>query len=109
MTFLAMTTKYDSVTYYASSDCLERLTEHYGDRLEGMTAQDKLALLATLAGFLADDSEDYGLYAAAGDCGLRASDEFYVAIAILEPITPNDALSLQIAIANQLKDHVYAQ
>ncbi|GAQ00124.1 hypothetical protein [Leptolyngbya sp. NIES-2104] len=103
-----MATKYDSVTYYASSDCLVKLTEQYGDRLERMSSADKLALLATLAGFLADDSEDYGLYAASEDCGLRASDEFYVALAILDRVTPNDALSLQIAIANQLKDGVYA-
>ena len=104
-----MATKYDSVTYYASSGCLTSLTEHYGDCLEHLTAQDKLALLATLAGFLADDSEEYGLHAASEDCGLRVSNEFYVALAILEPVTPNDALSLQIAITNQLKDHVYAQ
>lgn len=104
-----MPTKYDSVTYYASSECLSNLCERYGDRLERLTSQDKLALLAVLATWLSEDDYDYTLANAYSDFSGTGSIEFPFVLEILDKnITPGDALSLQIAISNQLKDGAYA-
>ena len=104
-----MTTKYDLVAYYASSECLSDLCERYGDKLERLTSQDKLALLAVLAIWLSEDDHDYTLANSYNDFPGTGSIEFPFVLEMLdESVAPDDALSLQIAIANQLKDGVYA-
>lgn len=90
-----------------------KLTETCGDYLEKITSSDKLALIAVLAAWLANDDEAYGFPEAMQECQMTVSEHFYLYVAILaDPenhITPDDALNLIAALTAQLKGKVYAE
>ncbi len=54
-----MPTQQSLITYqaYASSDCLDRLVERFGDYLEGLSAIDKLDLIGSLAFWQSADTD----------------------------------------------------
>jgi hypothetical protein len=86
-----------------------RLTELYGDCLEQINSNDKLALISVLAMWLAEDDADYELINAMNDCNMTASPNFAEYVRVLKRISPDDALSLIAALTAQLKEKVFAQ
>ncbi|MBD1842136.1 hypothetical protein H6F89_01655 [Cyanobacteria bacterium FACHB-63] len=103
-----------SVGYYGVSfdSPAYKLTEIWGDRLEQINSGDKLALIAVLAGWLAEDDEAYDIPQAVENCRMCCSESFYLYVSLLasreHPLTPDDALSLIAALTVQLKAKVYA-
>lgn len=85
-----------------------KLAELYGDCLEQINSNDKLALISVLAMWLAEDSEDYALHHAEDDCPMTASPQFADYIWELREITPDDALNLIASLTAQLKGKVFA-
>ncbi len=99
-----------STLFYTSSDGVTLLTGYYGDRLEKLTANDKLGLIAILAMWLAHDEEDYNLGAASIDVAhlMSLEDDVYHAVALLEDLDPKDAQSLMSALIEQVRFGVFA-
>lgn len=86
-----------------------KLTEVYGDYLEKISSGDKLALIAVLSMWLANDDEDYALHHAQDECPMTASDQLTDYIWELREMTPDDALNLIAALTAQLKGKVFAE
>ena len=86
-----------------------KLTAIVGDWYENMTSGDKLALIAVLSMWLAEDDESYALHHAEDECPMTASNQFTDYIWELREITPDDALNLIAALTAQLKGKVFAE
>ena len=117
--------KTDLVSYQASKMTapLKQLISDYGDCLELLTAEEKLHLLAILALWqaldteLSEDSdtqdsldcEAYRLADAIKDYPPEVSGDVLAALKCLESVEVGSVLDLMVAIANQLRDGVFAE
>ncbi|MBD1847632.1 hypothetical protein H6F89_30390 [Cyanobacteria bacterium FACHB-63] len=90
-----------------------KLANVCGDYLEKIPSQDKLALIALIAAWVANDDESYGFPEAMQSCDMTVSENFYLYVAILadpeDHISPDDALSLVAALTAQIRSGVYAR
>jgi hypothetical protein len=116
-----MPTQQSLITYqaYASSDCLDRLVERFGDSLEGLTAIDKLDLIGSLAFWQSADTEHQhtdqpsirlGEYLGIHhELQIATSRELDEALEILADCSDGDAMTLLVTLPCQLRDGVYAE
>ena len=116
-----MTTKESLITYQTSqlTTCLSRLVAEFGDRLELLTAIDKLDLIGVLSFWQSSDtqreqsdmqsiglSEYLGMNSDLQLCTSRQLDE---ALVILKDLSDQDTLDLLVALVHQLRDGSYAE
>ncbi len=116
-----MPTKESLITYQASqfTPCLSRLVNEFGDRLEKLTAIDKLDIIGTLSFWQSTDSDHaqselppIGLSEYLGmnsDLQLCTSRKLDEALVILQDLTDQDTLDLLVALVCQLRDGSYAE
>jgi hypothetical protein len=119
--FSIMATKESQITYqsYASSECLDRLIEKFGDRLESLTAIDKLDLIAIFGFWQSCDTEQsqselppIGLTEYLGlnhELQVGTSRQLDEALEILDGCSDADALTLLVTLPCQLRDGVFAE
>ncbi|MUG98922.1 hypothetical protein F7734_44165 [Scytonema sp. UIC 10036] len=100
----------NTLQYYTSSDCLERLTERFGDQLELLDRMQKLQLRAILTHFILGRetmSDDYSIDDAASDFNLWQlfipDEELAIALRTLAGLTLEDAESLLEALQAQCR------
>lgn len=115
-----MPTRESLITYqsYASSECLNRLVETFGDRLEKLTAIDKFDLIGILSFWQSADTEhqasEMPAITLADYLGLNrelqigTSRQLDQALEMLADCTEADAITLLVTISCQLRDGVYA-
>lgn len=116
-----MPTQQSLITYQAdsSSACLDRLVERFGDYLEGLSAIDKLDLIGSLAFWQSADTEHqqteqpsirFGEYLGIHHgLQLATSRELDDALEILADCSDGDAMTLMVALPQQLRDGVFAE
>ena len=115
-----MATKESQITYQAhvASECLDRVIARFGDRLEKLTAIDKLDLLGILSFWQSADTqrmeaemepiclEEYlGLN---HELQRTTSQNLDDVLTLLADCSEGDAMTLMVAIPQQLRDGVYA-
>ncbi|MEP0919419.1 hypothetical protein NC981_21550 [Leptolyngbya sp. DQ-M1] len=98
-----------AVGYYTNCTESHHLIHAFGDSLERLAANDKLALITTLSLWLADDSNNLTIPDTAHWNEIPMSPNLARAASIVEEIDPGDALSLIAALTEQLRDGVYAR
>ena len=118
---LIMATKESQISYQlsVSSDCLDGLIAKFGDRLGKLTAVDKLDLLGILSFWQSADTEhlEANLPTISLEEYLGLNDELQIstsreldeALELLADCSDDDAMTLMVAIANQLRDGVFQQ
>ena len=115
-----MPTKGSQITYQAhvASECLDRVIAGFGDRLTKLTAIDKLDLLAIICLWQSADTEDQ----AQGGVGLglgeyldlnrelqtETSQNLDDVLTLLANCSDGDAMTLMVAIPQQLRDGCYS-
>jgi|GEM_PF-202277 len=114
-----MPTKESLISYQAhsASECLDRLIARFGDRLGKLTAVDKLDLLGILAFWQSADTqhmeanlptislqEYLGLNS---ELQTATSHELDEALTLLADCSEGDAMTLMVAIPQQLRDGCY--
>ncbi|MCY7275789.1 MAG: hypothetical protein LH702_19145 [Phormidesmis sp. CAN_BIN44] len=114
-----MSTRESLITYqsYASSECLDRLIQTFGDTLESLTAVDKFELIAILGFWQACDTDaqladmpgcrlhDYlGINS---ELQVKTSRQLDEALMVLADCTDEDALTLLVTLPCQLRDGIY--
>jgi len=115
-----MTTKESRISYQAhtGSECLNQVVARFGDNLESLTAIDKLDLLAILAFWQGTDTKrmeaemepirlgDYLDW----NVGLQSatSQNLDKALELLADCSEGDAMTLMVAIPQQLRDGCYS-
>ncbi len=116
-----MPTKESLITYQASqfTPCLSRLVAEFGDRLEKLTAIDKLDLIGVLSLWQSADTtytennlQSIGLsefLEVEDSLKLGTSSQLDRALEILDDISDQDTLDLLVALVCQLRDGVFAQ
>ena len=114
-----MPQKQDLISYQASTMTppLKQITEDYGDCLTLLSACEKLHLLSVLSFWQAVDTElqettedeTFTLAEAIEDYAADLPGDTLAALKSLEGLTDQACLDLMIAIANQLRDGVYAE
>ena len=116
-----MPTKESLIPYQAhtASDCLDRLIAQFGDRLERLSAIDKLDLIGILAFWQSTDTEhqahempEIGLgdYLGCNDeLQAATSRDLDEALKILSDCSEDDAMTLMVTIPCQLRDGVFAE
>ena len=115
-----MATKESQITYqaYTSSERLDRLIAAFGDRLEKLTAVDKLDLLGILAFWQSADTEHQASEMDAIGLGeylglnyelqVATSRDLDEALNLLAECSEGDAMTLMVSIPCQLRDGVFA-
>ena len=115
-----MATKESQITYqaYTSSERLDRLIAAFGDRLEKLTAVDKLDLLGILAFWQSADTEHQESEMPAITLGeylglnyelqVATSHDLDEALNLLAECSEGDAMTLMVSIPCQLRDGVFA-
>jgi len=115
-----MATKESQITYQASTYtiCLDLVVARFGDRLEKLTAVDKLDLLAILAFWqsadtsrMEADSEPISLEEYLGlnqELQVATSVDLDGVLALLADCSEGDAMTLMVAIPQQLRDGCYS-
>ena len=115
-----MATKESQITYqaYTSSERLDRLIAAFGDRLEKLTAVDKLDLLGILAFWQSADTEHQASEMPAITLGeylglnhelqIATSRDLDEALNLLAECSEGDAMTLMVSIPCQLRDGVFA-
>ena len=115
-----MATKESQITYqaYTSSERLDRLIAAFGDRLEKLTAVDKLDLLGILAFWQSADTEHQESEMPAITLGeylglnhelqVATSRDLDEALNLLAECSEGDAMTLMVSIPCQLRDGVFA-
>ena len=118
-----MSVKESQISYHAHalSECLDNLVKRFGDRLEKLTAIDKLDLLAILSLWQSADTSrleaniepiSLGEYLdISPGLQIATSAELDEALRFLwlANCSEGDALTLMVAIPCQLRDGVYSQ
>ncbi|MCY7272346.1 MAG: hypothetical protein LH702_01030 [Phormidesmis sp. CAN_BIN44] len=116
-----MPTKESLITYQASqyTPCLQRLVSEFGDRLESLTAVDKLDLMGVLSFWQSADTEAQGndmqnidlsdWIGSNSELQSGTSRQLDRALEILDDISDQDTLDLLVALVCQLRDGVYAE
>jgi hypothetical protein len=116
-----MPTKESLITYQAHSvtPCFDRLVEKFGDRLESLTAIDKLDLIAIFGFWQSCDTEysqselpPIGLTEYLGlnhELQVGTSRQLDEALEILDGCSDADALTLLVSLPCQLRDGVFAE
>ncbi|MCY7277259.1 MAG: hypothetical protein LH702_26895 [Phormidesmis sp. CAN_BIN44] len=116
-----MPTKESLITYQASqfTPCLQRLVNEFGDRLERLTAIDKLDLIAVFGFWQSCDTEHsqnelppIGLTEYLGlnhELQIGTSRQLDQALEILDGCSDEDAIALLVSLVHQLRDGVYAE
>ena len=115
-----MTTRESKISYQAhsASECLDQLVQRFGDSLEKLTAIDKLDLLGILSFWQSADTqrmeaemepiclEEYlGLN---HELQRTTSQNLDDVLTLLADCSEGDAMTLMVAIPQQLRDGVYA-
>jgi len=115
-----MATKESLITYQAhsASDSLDRLIAKFGDRLEKLTAVDKLDLLGILSFWQSADTEHQSASLPAirldeylglnHELQIATSRDLDEALELLADCSESDAMTLLVTIPCQLRDGVYA-
>ena len=115
-----MPTKESQISYQAhtSSECLDRLIARFGDRLEKLTAIDKLDLLGILAFWQSADTQrmETEMEPISLEEYLGLNQELQVAtsqnlddvLTLLADCSEGDAMTLMVAIPQQLRDGCYS-
>ena len=115
-----MPTKESQISYQAhtSSECLDRVIARFGDRLEKLTAIDKLDLLGILAFWQSADTsrmeaqmEPVSLEEYLGlnhELQHTTSQNLDDVLALLADCSEGDAMTLMVAIPCQLRDGCYS-
>ena len=115
-----MATKESQITYQApvASECLDRVIARFGDRLGKLTAVDKLDLLGILAFWQSADTQHQeaemepirlGEYLDLNrDLQLATSHNLDEALTLLADCSEGDAMTLMVAIPQQLRDGCYS-
>jgi len=115
-----MATKESQISYQAhtSSECLDRVIARFGDRLEKLTAIDKLDLLAILSLWQSADTSRLETQMEPISLGqyLGLNSELQVAtsqnlddtLTLLADCSEGDAMTLMVAIPQQLRDGCYS-
>jgi len=118
--FSIMATKESQITYQAhvASECLDRVIARFGDRLGKLTAVDKLDLLGILAFWQSADTQHQeaemepirlGEYLDLNrDLQLATSHNLDEALTLLADCSEGDAMTLMVAIPQQLRDGCYS-
>ncbi len=116
-----MPTKESQISYqsYSASPCLDRLIVRFGDRLESLTAIDKLDLIAIFGFWQSCDTEHsqnelppIGLTEYLGlnhELQVGTSRQLDEALEILDGCSDADALTLLVSLVCQLRDGCYAE
>jgi hypothetical protein len=116
-----MATKESQITYQASqyTPCLKQLVAEFGDRLESLTAIDKLDLIGVLSFWQSADTgrSEAGMQNIDLSDWLDSNSELQAgttldldrALEILDDISDQDTLDLLVALVCQLRDGVFAQ
>ncbi len=117
-----MPTKESLITYQASqyTPCLQRLVNEFGDRLERLTAIDKLDLIGVLSFWQSADTEAQGndmqnidlsdWIGSNSELQAGTSSQLDQALEILgDNISDQDTLDLLVALVCQLRDGYYAE
>jgi len=118
-----MTTRESKITYQSpnASRCLDNLVERFGDRLEKLTAIDKLDLLAILSLWQSADTSrleaniepiSLGEYLdVSPGLQIATSAELDEALRFLwlANCSDGDAMTLMVVLSNQLREGVYQQ
>lgn len=108
---------HDCITYHISTmnDRVKQIILDYGDWLEGLSAVDKLHLLLFLTKWQTLDTErredrcgTYSLETATKDHADLLPEKTLKVITTLEGLTDDDCFDLMVAIANQIRDRVFA-
>lgn len=89
-----------------------RLTTIWGDRLERLTANDKLGIIATLSLWLSiddDNDQHWDIPAIANTHLFPESTDFIRAIQVIKDIDSDGALALMSALLEQLRERIYAE
>jgi hypothetical protein len=119
--FSIMPTKESLITYQASQfpPRLDRLVAKFGDRLEKLTAIDKLDLIAIFGFWQSADTEHsqnelppIGLSEYLGlnhELQIGTSRQLDEALEILDGCSDSDALTLLVSLVHQLRDGAYAE
>lgn len=95
---------------YGSDHPAYRLTSIWGRRLEGLTANDKLGLIAAISLWLSIDNpndQHWDIPAIAHTQLFPNSEELSRAVTTIEDIDPDGALNLMSALLEQLKEGIY--
>jgi len=115
-----MATKESQITYQAhvASECLDRVIARFGDRLEKLTAIDKLDLLGILSFWQSADtqrmeanSEPICLEEYLGknhELQVATSQNLDDVLTLLADCSEGDAMTLMVAIPQQLRDGCYS-
>ena len=115
-----MATKESQISYQAhvASECLDRVVARFGDRLEKLTAIDKLDLLAILAFWQSADTQrmEAEMEPICLEEYLGKNQELQVAtsqnldevLTLLADCSEGDAMTLMVAIPQQLRDGCYS-
>ena len=115
-----MPTKESQITYQAhvASECLDRVIARFGDRLTKLTAIDKLDLLGILAFWQSADtqrqeadSEPVSLEEYLGlnqELQVATSVDLDDVLTLLADCSEGDAMTLMVAIPQQLRDGCYS-
>jgi len=115
-----MATKESQISYQAhvASECLDRVIARFGDRLEKLTAIDKLDLLGILAFWQSADtqrmeanSEPICLEEYLGknhELQVATSQNLDDVLTLLADCSEGDAMTLMVAIPQQLRDGCYS-
>ncbi|MCY7275685.1 MAG: hypothetical protein LH702_18585 [Phormidesmis sp. CAN_BIN44] len=116
-----MATKESQITYQASqyTPCLKQLVAEFGDRLESLTAIDKLDLIGVLSFWQSSDTQreqsDMQSIDLSDWIGTNpelqsgTSHELDRALEILDGLSDQDTLDLLVALICQLRDGVFAE
>ena len=114
-----MSTRESLITYQAdtSSECLDHLITAFGDRLEKLTAIDKLDLVGILAFWQSADTEHQAASLPAIGLGeylglnnelqITTSRDLDEVLEFLTDCTDADAMTLLVSIPCQLRDGVF--
>ena len=115
-----MSSKEAQITYQlsVSSECLDRVITRFGDKLGKLTAVDKLDLLGILALWQSADTErleanlpTISLEEYLGlneELQISTSRELDEALELLADCSDDDAMTLMVAIPQQLRDGCYS-
>ena len=116
-----MATQESLITYQShyASECLAHLIQRFGDRLEKLTAIDKLDLLGILAFWQSADTEHQAADLPAIGLGdylglnhelqIATSSDLDEALEFLTGCSESDAMTLLVTLPCQLRDGVFAQ
>lgn len=99
------------IGYYVECEHTHMLMERFGDRLEALTANDKLGLIAAISLWLSiDDDIDrhWDIPAVVHTQLFPQSQSLSLAASILEDISIEDAQGLMAALVEQVREGVYA-